>query len=269
MELLAKQERHCKPFSIPQLKKDGYTIDYNTKRDWVVTTPTGKCLLFKLDTGLCAGMPYLDIRENHEALVLIQTVRKNFGKFTERQVNRAIAARDMQARMAHPTDESFKQMVSGKTLDNCSIVASDVTNAQTIFGPNCPGLKEKIVRQRPERIEPEYLGIPRDFYRLHHFVTLTADVMFVNGLAFFTSLGRDIRFGTAEHVPSWAAKQLAKSLMKIVKLYALGGFAVRTVIMDGEFKKMKPEVELDVNISAAREHVGEIERYHKTLKERC
>ena len=59
-------------------------------------------------------MPYLDIRENHEALVLIQTVRKNFGKFTERQVNRAIAARDMQARMAHPTDESFKQMVSGK-----------------------------------------------------------------------------------------------------------------------------------------------------------
>ena len=215
--------------SIPQLEKDGYTIDYNTKRNWVVTTPTGKCLLFKSDTGLCAGMPYLDIRENHEALVLIQTVRKNFGKFTERQVNRAIAARNMQARMAHPTDESFKQMVSGKTLDNCSIVASDVTNAQTIFGPNRPGLKGKTVRQRPERIEPEYLGIPRDFYCLHHFVTLTADVMFVNGLAFFTTLGRDIRFGTAEHVPSRTAKQLAKSLMKIVKLYALGGFAVRTV----------------------------------------
>ena len=57
--------------------------------------------------------------------------------------------------------------------------------------------------------------------------------------------------------------------MKIVKLYTLGGFAVRTVIMDGEFEKIKPEVELDVNISAAREHVGEIERYHKTLKERC
>ena len=53
-------------------------------------------------------MPYLDICENHEALVLIQTVRENFGKFTERQVNCAIASRDMQARMAHPTDESFK-----------------------------------------------------------------------------------------------------------------------------------------------------------------
>ena len=72
----------------------------------VVKTPSGKCLLFKSDsTGLCAGMPYMDIRENHEALILIQTVRENFGKFTERQVNRAITSRDMQARMAHPTDD--------------------------------------------------------------------------------------------------------------------------------------------------------------------
>ena len=84
--------------------------------------------------------------------------------------------------------------------------------------------------------------------------------MFVNGLAFFTTLGRDIWFGTAEHVPSWTAKQLAKSLKKIVKVYALGGFVVRTVIMDGEFEKIKPEVKLDINISAAREHVGKIER---------
>ena len=75
--------------SIPQLEKDGYTIDYNTKRDWFVTTPTGKCLLFKSDTGMCAGMPYLDIRENHEALVLIQTVRDNFGYYLTTEIGRA------------------------------------------------------------------------------------------------------------------------------------------------------------------------------------
>ena len=61
---------------------------------------------------MCEGMPYLDIRENHEALVLIQTVRDNFGKFTESQVNCAIASRHMQARMVHPNDETFKQMIS-------------------------------------------------------------------------------------------------------------------------------------------------------------
>ena len=45
---------------------------------------------------------------------------------------------------------------------------------------------------------------------------------------------------------------------------------MHNVLMDGEFEKVKPEVELiDINISAACEHVGEIERYHRTLKERC
>eukprot|EP00957_Ditylum_brightwellii_P025224 1908898-Ditylum_brightwellii.AAC.1 len=99
--------------------------------------------MFKSDTGLCEGIPYLDIHENHEALVLIQTVRNFFGKFTERQVNQSITAHDIQARMAHPTDESFKQMVNGKRIDNCPIVASDTVNARAIFGPNRPGLQGK------------------------------------------------------------------------------------------------------------------------------
>ena len=59
--------------------------------------------------------------------------------------------------------------------------------------------------------------------------------MFVNGLAFFTTLGRDIRFGTAEHVPYRTAKQLAKLLLKVVQLYTLGGFIMRNVLMDGKF----------------------------------
>ena len=88
-------------------------------------------------------------------------------------------------------------MVSGKSLDNCSIVANDVTYARAIFGPNRPGLRGKTVRQRPERVVPEYLEIPKDFYRLHHLVTLTVDVMFVNGIPIFNTLSRNIRFGRA------------------------------------------------------------------------
>ena len=85
----------------------------------------------------------------------------------------------------------------------------------------------------PERVIPEYLDIPRDFYQLHHFFTFTADVIFVNGLPFFTTFSRDIRFGTAEHVPSRTAKQLSKYLMKFVNLYAKGYFVVCNVLMDG------------------------------------
>ena len=74
--------------------------------------------------------------------------------------------------------------------------------------------------------------------------------MFVKGVPFLTTLSRDIIFGTAEHIPSRTAKQLATSLMKVVKLYAKGGFIVRNVLMDGEFEKVKPEISLiELNIS--------------------
>ena len=45
--------------------------------------------------------------------------------------------------------------------------------------------------------------------------------MFVKGLTFLMTISRDIRFGTAEHVPSYTAKQLAKSLMKVFQVCAL------------------------------------------------
>ena len=77
---------------------------------------------------------------------MLQTVREKFGLFTERQVNCAIASRDKQARVAHPTYEKFKHMVSIKSLDNCSIVANDVTNAHAIFVPNRPVLRGETVR---------------------------------------------------------------------------------------------------------------------------
>ena len=108
-------------------------------------------------------MPYLDVHGNHDAFVMIQTVYEKFGMFTEKQVENSIESRDIQARMSHPNNEKFKLLVSSKLLDNCSAVASDVTNAWTMFFPNRSDLRRKKVRQRPERVIPEYLYIPRDF----------------------------------------------------------------------------------------------------------
>ena len=101
---------------IPQLEKDGYIIDYKSKRDWSVTTPEGKTLLFKKYVGMCKGMPYLDIRDNHYTLVMIQTIRERFGILNEVHMMRSIESRDMQAQMSHPTDEKFKQLVVVKLL---------------------------------------------------------------------------------------------------------------------------------------------------------
>ena len=74
---------------------------------------------------------------------------------------------------------------------------------------------------------------------------------------------------TCEQVPSRTVKQLSKSLKRIVQLYARGDFIICVILMDMEFEKVKDELRLiDVNTTAAREHVAEIERGICLLKER-
>ena len=139
----------------------------------------------------------------------------NFEGFTKRQIKQAKLARRAQAMVGRPTDEKFKQMVSSNSFTNGRVKVRDVTNARAIFGSYLPGLGGKTTRQKPERVDPEYIGIPKDFYELHKFVTLTAEVMFVNGIAFLTTLSQDIRLFTCEHVPSRTAKQLSKLSEKL------------------------------------------------------
>ena len=150
MGVLVEQQGNRDLLSVPQLEKDGFVIDYNAKnRDWVVTTPTGERILFKKDTGLCEGMPYIDMREYQEAFGMVQTVRKQFKGFTRKEVKKAILAQKLQAMLGHPSDQELTQMVSRLNLWKSQI---------------------------------DVVGIPRDFYALHTFVTLVGDVMFVDGL---------------------------------------------------------------------------------------
>ena len=66
-------------------------------------------------------------------------------------------------------------------------------------------------------------------------------MIFVNGIAFLVSLSREIRLYTCEHVPARKAHHLAKSLRRIINLYARGGFRVRTIMMDMEFEKVEDQ----------------------------
>ena len=88
------------------------------------------------------------------------------------------------------------------------------------------------------------MKISKDFYQLHKYVTLTADKMFMNGIPFLVTFSRNIRLITCEYVHTHTTGQLAKYLMKMVKLYARGGFITRLVLMDIEFKKAKDKVDL-------------------------
>ena len=89
------------------------------------------------------------------------------------------------------------------------------------------------MRKKPDRVIVE--RIDHDFHKLNCFVTLTADMMYVDGNKFLTTRSRQIRLLTAEFIPTRTAAQLSSAVRKIVKLYAKAGFTVNVVLMDQEF----------------------------------
>ena len=106
----------------------------------------------------------------------------------------------------------------------------------------------------------DYVEIPRDLVNMHKYVTLVADVMFVNSLPFLVTSSRRISLVTIEYLPSRTAKRLALTLERVIKVYKREGFIVQTMMMDMEFEKLVDLLpNVTINTTAAREHVGEIE----------
>ncbi len=124
------------------------------------------------------------------------------------------------------------------------------------------------MRRPPESVTTNHVQIPRMILEQHQVVTLTVDVMFVNGVPFLVSASRGLNLITAEYTPSRTAKLLADGIRRIIDLYSRGGFQVGTVLMDNEFEKLTNLVPIiQINTTAAKEHVPEIERLIRLIKE--
>ena len=202
---------------------------------------------------------------------MIVTLRKNFADITKRETKKAQLSCTVQRRIGHPLDRRFKEIVRlGKNgLQNCPIEAADIDNSNLICGPHQSRLKGSTVWVKEQRTKEQKINIHWYFYRIHKFVTITADVMFTSGIPFLVNFSRKIKFGTAEFVPNRSARMLANSLRKVLMIYARGGFVVNLALMDKGFDKIKDIIPfLEVNTTAAREHVGEIKQYLREVQER-
>ena len=115
----------------------------------------------------------------------------------------------------------------------------------------------------------DYVAVPRALVEQNKVVTLAADVFFVDGMAFLITVSQRIKFISSEHVQVRTATSLSKHLTHVLQVYGRAGFKVRTILMDGDFEKVRnlmPHVEC--NTTAAKEHVSEAERTIRTIKER-
>ena len=108
------------------LEEAGYKVSTHTDGEWKVTTQRGEVIVFKRDVGICNRMPYIDLREHTEGLVMLEAMEKNMEMFTKKEIERAQLARVVQRRTGHPTDKHMKQIESQRSLTNIPIRTSDI-----------------------------------------------------------------------------------------------------------------------------------------------
>jgi hypothetical protein len=86
------------------------------------------------------------------------------------------------------------------------------------------------------------------------------------------TISRHVQFGTAEVLLNQHAKTLVACVKKVKALYAQRGFKIQTFMMDGEFECLPADLaDMQINLNdvvSNDEHVPEIERRQRTVKER-
>jgi hypothetical protein len=116
---------------------------------------------------------------------MVNTVRGNFEGYTKHDIKKVQEARHLQGMIGNPTEHEFKGMVREKLIANCPVTVHNIHNAHQIFCPNLANLRDKTMRTKPEHVRADYVKIPQDFMDLHKYVTIVADIMFINGLPFW------------------------------------------------------------------------------------
>jgi hypothetical protein len=66
--------------------------------------------------------------------------------------------------------------------------------------------------------------------------------MHVNGIPFFVSISRKIKFGTIEALPNQNQTTLVTAVRSIARIYHRGGFRLRHALTDGAFACMKGDM---------------------------
>jgi hypothetical protein len=97
--------------------------------------------------------------------------------------------------------------------------------------------------------------------------------MYVNGIPFLVTISRNLKFGTIEVQPNRKEGTLIEGLLTTVKVYKQHGFIMSLTLMDGEFdtpgvREALAGQGVALNPTGQDEHVGDIERYIRTIKER-
>jgi hypothetical protein len=258
--------------SLARVKEHGYRVTFDTSdgNAFHIHKADGTVRVFNQSP---KGLYYMDTKKHQEGMTMINTVEDNSTKYSQRDYSKAILARKIQKIIGRPSTKTFLSIVEKNLLPNCPVTRDDIIAAERILGPEVGSLKGKTVRKASTTVEAVTLDVPMSIMSRYQKVTVTGDIMYVNKLPFFVTISRHIKFSTAEFLSNQKTPTIVIAIKHLHQMYAKRGFQVTTLLMDGQFNKDNLDGEIaafgiTLNVVAADEHVPEVERHIRTIKER-
>ena len=118
-------------------------------------------------------------------------------------------------------------------------------------------------------VRTDYIYVPRHIFDQNQQVIMAADIMYVNGIKLLVTVSRGINLLTTEYIPTHARGNLKESLIQSIRIYQNKEMHVTTDLVDQEFHTLRGDLRsTDLNAAAASEHVPDIERRLRLIKER-
>ncbi|KAG7374846.1 reverse transcriptase RNA-dependent DNA polymerase [Nitzschia inconspicua] len=197
---------------------------------------------------------------------LVTTVKEQASRYTKRQLEEATTARRMQNIIMHPSDRQLSD-VAIHHLRGCPVTKRSIQIASDVFGPNLGSLKGKTVHRPSPHVQTNFDPVPPEILERHRVVTLATDILFVNKIPFLLTVSRHLRFVTVCDLPNRQLPTVERELLKVVRLYEHRGFNVTSLLCDPEFEDLRHTFPY-LNPCSADEHVPEVERMIRTIKDR-
>jgi hypothetical protein len=168
----------------------------------------------------------------------------------------------------------FKWVIRSNQIKYCPVTVQYIDVALKIWGKNIAALKGKTTRCKTIPVARDYVKVSLELMKLHKEVFLMTDIFFVNKNPFFLTLSRNIMFTAVNHLAGHMVPHIFKAFKEIYQYYLQRDFHITVVHAHGEFAPLKPLVESIpggpvVNLASANEHVPEIERRIRVVKEHC
>jgi len=128
-----------------------------------------------------------------------------------------------------------------------------------------------MTHTKQKLVQVDLQDIPQGIMEKHSEVKLAIDVMFINKIPFIMTTSRNIHFWTAELVKDMKNNRLKTSIDQLIHACQTRGCKIKEILADRQFRHIQQRIEQKgtvLNICAAIEHVPEIKRYIRAVKER-